>query len=109
MKGVFMKSVMALLGSVFLGVLLFGSTGCEDGNSDDSIKITLAEYNEIQDGQTLDEVVAIVGVDPTRSASATGPYANTGTAYQWVNPDGSAAIITFDNGIVVAKTQYNLT
>ena len=104
-----MKRVAALLGCMFLGVLLVGTIGCEDGNSDDSIKITLAEYKEIQDGQTLDEVIAIVGVDPTRSASATGPYANTGTAYQWVNPDGSAAIITFDNGVVVAKTQYNLT
>lgn len=104
-----MKRVMALLGCVFLGVLLFGATGCEDGNSDDSVKITLAEYNEIHNGQSFDEVVAIVGCDPTRSMSGTGPYANTGTAYQWVNPDGSAALITFDDGVVVLKSQYNLS
>ena len=103
-----MKRMVACLGCVFLGAFLYLSTGCNDNTSDSSVKITLSEYNEIHNGQSLDEVTAIVGSDPTRSASATGPYANSGTAYQWVNPDGSAALITFDGGVVVLKSQFNL-
>jgi hypothetical protein len=104
-----MKRFMAILGVAVLGAVLAWSTGCDDGNSDDSVKVTLEEYNEISVGMTLDQVVAIIGGSPTRSGSATGPYANTGTAYQWVNPDGSAALITFENDEVVAKSQVNLT
>ena len=103
-----MKRMATLFSSVLLGVLLFGSAGCDSGDSDGSVEVTLSEYNEIKLGMSLDEVEAIIGGGPTRSASATGPYANTGTAYQWVNLDGSAALITFEDDQVVLKSQVNL-
>lgn len=90
---------------LLLGAVLSFTQGCE--NDDDTI-ITLSEYNEIEIGMSYDEVVAIVGDGPTRTASATGPYENTGTAYQWINDDGSSAVITFENDKVVLKAQVDL-
>jgi hypothetical protein len=103
-----MKRMAKIFGCLVLGVLFCWTTGCDSGDSDGSVEVTLSEYNEIQVGMSLDQVEAIIGGGPTRSASATGPYANTGTAYQWVNLDGSAALITFEDDRVVLKSQVNL-
>lgn len=104
-----MKKVLLAGAGFAAAFFLMVSTGCE--HNDDETVVTLAEYNEIQYGMSYDQVVAIVGDDPTSGASASGgPYGASAWAYVWENDDDSRMVVTFatTNGSVVAKAQQDL-
>jgi len=68
--------------------------------------ITLAEFLQIRDGMSHDEVSAIVGDGGTTAAQN-----GTQITYVWNGdgPPGSNATVTFDGDAVVAKAQVGLT
>jgi hypothetical protein len=91
--------VLALVAIVCVPLLLHSSNG----------KITLANYNRIQNGMTLQQVENILG-PPTKSAE-NNPVANPELIYGWIR--GSAYInVMFppnqQNGLVIEKAQWGL-
>ena len=75
-------------------------------------EITLAEYNQIQNGMTYEQVVAIVGGPGLNSADVPGfdytPPEN-GAAYIFFgNNTHTAATVVFQNGVVIDKYQEGL-
>jgi hypothetical protein len=101
-----MKQIAAVVLGVLLGIFVFTSVGCEKHH--DPI-VTLAEYNELTYGMTYDQVVAIVGSEPTNQGSVTaGTNAASVVVYEWVNHDDSKMVCTFENLILILKAQVNL-
>ena len=73
--------------------------------------ITLAEYNQIEEGMTYEEVCEIIGADGERDAeSSFGGY--SAEVYTWKGTlhfiTGANAVITFSNGRVSAMAQAGL-
>ena len=60
---------------------------------------TLAKYDEVQVGMTLDQVRGILGVGPTDGLAATGS-----ASFEWENGDNSGITVGFLNGRVRSKT-----
>ncbi|GEM_PF-4165741 len=83
----------------------------EDGklivvSDDDSIKITLDEFNRIKSGMGYDEVSEIVGSLGGRSDSDANQ--NFKVTWDGLGESKSNAIVTFQNGKVTEKTQSGL-
>lgn len=72
-------------------------------------KITLEEYNKIENGMSYDEVVSIVGSPGTENVSS-GSGSYTIKMYSWEGNGmiGSNANVTFTNGSVSGKAQFGL-
>jgi hypothetical protein len=75
--------------------------------------VTLAEYEQIQPGQTYEQVVDIIG-DPGKQISSVHMPGTEYTRgidqrmYEWKNPDFSSASITFRHGRVTTTMQFGL-
>lgn len=77
-----------------------------DQDSED--KMTLSKFNQIENGMTYEEVVAIIGSEGTLSTESS--YGNqTMQVYYWYASNGiSNATVSFINGKVTAKSQIGL-
>ncbi len=72
-------------------------------------KITLEEYNKIQNGMSYDEVVSIVGSPGTDTAtSGAGGFTIRMVSWEGNGMLGSNANVTFTNGAVSGKAQFGL-
>ncbi|MCP3984583.1 MAG: DUF3862 domain-containing protein [bacterium] len=70
--------------------------------------VTLAEFEQLREGMSIQEVVAIVGAPGVVSASG-GNDANGQTRMSvWQNSDASHMNVTFENGQLVTKAQLYL-
>lgn len=70
-------------------------------------KITMDEFNQIQTGMNYEQVKEIFKRDGLLK-SETNIAGSGSQLFQWINSDGSNAIITFNAGAVDSKTQTNL-
>jgi hypothetical protein len=74
----------------------------------DLIVISLDEFNQIQNGMTVEQVDGIIG-GPGKVSSSSQIGDSEHVNYQWAGKGlGDNAIISFQDGIVVAKTQIGL-
>lgn len=72
-------------------------------------KMTLEEYNKIQNGMSYDEVVSIVGSPGTDTAtSGAGGFTIRMVSWEGNGMLGSNANVTFTNGTVSGKAQFGL-
>jgi hypothetical protein len=105
---------LVLLGFIFLGVVgAIFSDAVEDattvGVPGTSAEVTLAEYDRIEEGMTLQDVEAVVGGKGALSSSAKSDEYVIET-YSWAGaPIGSTATVTFTGGRVTNKAQYGLS
>lgn len=68
--------------------------------------ITLDKYNKISNGMTYNQVKKILGEGQLTSQ---GQLLGTKTEiYEWINSDGSNMNVTFQNGKVESKAQFQL-
>lgn len=83
-------------------------TTTEDNSSDKDVKVTLEQYNQVKDGMTYDEVVAIFG--GKESTSSESEVAEIKSEIKTWNGNGtfSVATIGFTNGEVSSKSQTGL-
>lgn len=68
--------------------------------------ITLEKYNQATEGMTYDEVKAILGEG--QLTSQTKIMDMESIMYTWINKDGSNANLTFSDGKLQMKAQFNL-
>lgn len=68
---------------------------------------TKAQYDKVQNGQTLAQVQAIMG-GAGDMQSETKVSDTVGQTWQWANGEGTGVIVTFENGKVSAKGQRGL-
>jgi hypothetical protein len=68
-------------------------------------KVTSADYLLVSTGQSYEQVKAIFGFEGTELSRSEIKGTPVTILYQWSNPDGSNAIITFQDDKVVAKAQ----
>jgi hypothetical protein len=69
---------------------------------------TRREYDEITEGMTYRQVAETLGADGDRIASSQDNGA-VNEVRVWVNPDDSHICLVFRNGVVLVKTQADLT
>ena len=101
-----MRKFIITIASIFL--ILASLSGCV---SDSPEKVSLEEYNKIENGMTYDQVKDIIGSDGTKSTE-TG---ESGTAYYTViytwegnGSTGANALFTFQNSKLMNKAQAGL-
>lgn len=92
--------LLVLVGAIVASIAFSGSGGSGQVYS-------MSQFNRVQNGMTLDQVVDIMGDGGTKSVDQeVAGY--TGQIYTWQNPDGSNMIVQFQNGEVVTKAQAGL-
>ena len=69
-------------------------------------KVTMDKYNKINNGMTYDQVKAILGEGQLSSQSLIVNVKDE--IYSWINTDGSNMQVTFQNGKVDTKAQFEL-
>ena len=69
-------------------------------------KVTMEKYNKIKSGMTYDQVKEILGEG--QLISETELMGTKDQMYEWINSDGANMNITFQNGKVDTKTQFEL-
>ena len=69
--------------------------------------VTLAQYNRLQTGMTLEEAQGVVGLGGTEMSRTEVGGIST-LVIEWKNPDGSSLDATFQNGKLANKTQSGL-
>ncbi|AFY74274.1 Beta-lactamase inhibitor (BLIP) [Synechococcus sp. PCC 7502] len=79
-----------------------------DTNSDRSASdvvdvISLAKFNQIQNGMTIQQVQELIG-----NSGKLVTTSNDDKLYQWQNPQGSNAIVEFKRDQVISKSQAGL-
>jgi Domain of Unknown Function with PDB structure (DUF3862) len=99
---------MKRLALLLLSCSLLSVSGCNR-----SPVVTKAEFDQLETGQTYDQVKGIIG-DPGKETMhdvaagiMTGTH-QTLTAYTWTNPDGSMASAEFENDKLTSKMQTGL-
>ncbi len=99
----------AQIGASVMGnynVALFGDRKLPDRAAMPRI-VTAEAFGRIEEGMTYAQVVEIVGAEGTETGQST--LAGTTTVlYQWANPDSSNMSATFQNGVLIGKTQSRL-
>lgn len=71
-----------------------------------STSITIDQYNQLQEGMTIEEVQAIAGSGTLTTEEQMDGYVRT--FYSYRNEDNSSAIITYHDGKLYSKCQNNL-
>ena len=96
-----MKKMLSLIAT--MGWLFFVGCGGEDG-----VVVTQAEYDQIQNGMSYAQVVAVIGSDSDRNSDSSQDTPQSAeVVYFWTNPDISSWIaVRFRNGIVYGKQNY---
>ncbi len=69
--------------------------------------LTLAKYNQVQNGMTYDEVVKIVGSEGTQTSSSNSGQ-NKMASYKWEGEKFARIFATFRNEKLSSKSQSNL-
>jgi len=69
--------------------------------------VTMAEYQQISDGMTYDEVTAIIGA-PGKELSSSNVAGYSTVMYMWSNEGGSNMNAMFQNGKLINKAQMGL-
>jgi hypothetical protein len=69
--------------------------------------ITLAKFNQIQNGMTIQQIQELIGTEGKLLAS-TNAGSTSGKVYWWQNHQGSNAIVEFKNDQVISKSQAGL-
>ncbi len=69
--------------------------------------VTLAEYEQIREGMTYEQVRGIIGA-PGQELSRSDLAGYTTVMYSWSNPNGSNMNAMFQNGGLVNKAQFGL-
>ena len=97
-------------GVVLSGILLCCLAGCR---AEAPAVVTMAEYNQVKNGMSYQQVLTIVGQtgEEVSSAGAADPAGKTiaeTKTYQWKNPDGSNMKAIFWNKGLMGKTQDGL-
>jgi hypothetical protein len=69
--------------------------------------ITLAKFNQIQNGMTIQQIQELIGSEG-KLLGSTNAGNISGKVYSWQNPQGSNAIVEFKNDQVVSKSQAGL-
>jgi len=69
--------------------------------------ITLAKFNQIQNGMTIEQIQKLIGSEGKLLAS-TNAGSSSGKVYWWQNQQGSNAIVEFKNDLVISKSQAGL-
>lgn len=69
-------------------------------------KVTMDKYNKINNGMTYDQVKAILGEG--QLTSQTEMLGTKDEIYEWTNSDGSNMNVTFQDGKVDTKAQFEL-
>ncbi|MDP2181687.1 MAG: hypothetical protein Q8K99_03865 [Actinomycetota bacterium] len=82
-----------------------GSPGAPSG--DGSAVVTSAEYDQLTEGMTYQEVVAVIGAEGEESEGSEVDGFPT-VMFTWTNPDGSNMNVMLHNGKLVKKTQVGL-
>lgn len=95
---------------IFLGVgLIAYSVSSNNPAPDGKAHITLDEYNQIQAGMTYDEVVSIVGGDGEITSESEFAGIKTKIVDWYADaPRGANANVTFQDDIVISKSQLML-
>jgi hypothetical protein len=68
---------------------------------------TLAQYNKVKNGMSVNKVDKIMGGGGTNSASSKVGGVKV-ESYNYANPDGSNAEFSFTNGKLDTKAQFGL-
>lgn len=121
--GLFKKFIFTVIG-FFVFIIVFtviinasGTTTPDGGFAVPSIGeqvITYAEYMQIKDGMTYEEVVKIIGAPGREESRNTMPAipgispALTTVMYGWANNNGSNASMMFQNNKLNMKSQFGL-
>ena len=117
-----MKTVLKIvlgivIAFVLLGIGMVACTGAvfnevdnemqktEDEAKNDSSKPGLAEYEQIENGMTVDEVNAILGEPSDTSETETDGLKMEMMTYEARGEVGANILVTFTNGEVDSKTQ----
>lgn len=69
--------------------------------------VTLAEYEQIREGMTYEQVRTVIGT-PGEELSRSDLAGYTTVMYSWSNPNGSNMNAMFQNGRLVNKAQFGL-
>lgn len=69
-------------------------------------KVTMAKYNQINNGMSYNQVKNILGEGQLASQSSL--LDTKSEIYEWINAGGSNMNVTFTNGAVDTKTQFEL-
>lgn len=69
--------------------------------------VSLAKYDAIQTGMSLQQVQSIAGWSGTQSSNL-DEGGTTNWVYEWQNSDGSNMNVQFQNGAVIGKAQAGL-
>jgi hypothetical protein len=76
--------------------------------------VTMAKYGSIQQGMSYEQVVAVIGIAGTETASnqiqgVPGVMAGVQTvSYSWQNPNGTNMMAIFQNDKLTTKSQFGL-
>ena len=103
--------VVSIVGLLTLG-LLFASE-VDDATTvagrDNGVEMTLEEFDQIQNGMTLEQVQVIVG-GPGALTSSGGDGEFKTELFSWDGTDnfGANANVSFQNGVVIGKAQVGL-
>ena len=93
------RSIKVFLLSIILAITLF-LCGCN------LFSVTKENYDKIQTGMTVAEVINILGNDYQVSANANA-FIVTANCYVWQNMGKSISVV-FLNGVVIGKEQQGL-
>lgn len=74
----------------------------------DTSAITLAKYEQVEMGMTLEQVKGILGDSYEEMSRVEMPNAPVTAVYMWANNTGDNATITFQDDKVSAKAQFGL-
>ncbi|MCD2346810.1 DUF3862 domain-containing protein [Clostridium guangxiense] len=72
-----------------------------------SANVTIDKYNKVNSGMTYNQVKKILGKGQLTSQSEF-IAGDKSEIYSWINSNNSNATVTFQNGIVVTKSESNL-
>jgi hypothetical protein len=72
-----------------------------------STMVTQGQYRRIFSGMPYSEVVSILGRQGNQTSSMSTGF-GTYESYEWSNEEGGTMSVTFDNGVVSSKFQFNL-
>lgn len=82
-------------------------SGLQSVNNSPKTELTLAKYNQLQNGMSYEEAVKIAGSEGTQTSSST--LSNMKIAsYKWEGEKAAKIFATFKNNKLTSKSQINL-
>jgi hypothetical protein len=75
--------------------------------SEPAYVVTKAQFDQLRDGMTYDQVKQLLG-DPGEQIAHQNLMGLTDDMYRWTNWNGSLMMLMFQNGRMISKNQFNL-